>query len=140
VDEHSGRPELRFVPDRRYTLLAGAGTVAALIALLLTTDVAGRVLAGTAAAVLGGYLAADLLFRPRLRVDAEQIVINSPLVRARRPWPSIEAVRADTQDRFGLRSTTLEIDAGATLAVFSRRAIGTDPEAAAELIRAFRPR
>jgi hypothetical protein len=133
------RPELRFAPDSRYTALAGAGVVAALVAVLLTADLAGRVLAGTAAVVLAGYLAADLLFRPQLRVDAEQIVINSPLVRARLPWPAVEDVRADTRERFGLRSTTLEIDAGATLAVFSRRAIGADPADAAELIRAFRP-
>jgi hypothetical protein len=133
------RPELRFAPDRRFTALSAAGVAAALIAVLVTADLAGRVLAGTAAVVLAGYLVSDLLFRPRLRVDAAGIVINSPLVRARLPWPAVEDVRADTRLRLGLRSTTLEIDAGATLAVLSRRAIGADPAAAAELIRAFRP-
>ena len=138
-NDRARRPEVRLVPDRRYTALAAAGVIAALIAVAVAPDATGRVLAGTAAVVLAGYLASDLLFRPRVLVTADGVVVNSPLVRARLGWPQIEDVRADTRERFGLRTTTLEIDAGETLAVLSRRAIGTDPATAAELIRAFRP-
>ena len=134
------RAEARFTPDRRYTLLAAAGALVAAGLALLATDPAGRLLAAGAAAVLVGYLAADLVFSPRLLVSADGIVVNSPLLRTRLAWGEIEDVRADVRQRMGLRSTTLEIDAGATLAVLSRRAIGTDPEAAAALITAFRPR
>ena len=49
------------------------------------------------------------------------------------------SVRADTRERTGLRSVTLEIDAGDQLVVFSRRALGTDPETVAALIGAFAP-
>ena len=42
--------------------------------------------------------------------------------------------------RFGLRSTALEIDAGDTLVVLSRRALGADPETVRDLVRAFAPR
>ena len=42
-------------------------------------------------------------------------------------------MHADIRARLGLRSTTLEIDAGATLVVLSRRALGADPEAAAQV-------
>ena len=140
MDEPTETPaELRFVPDRRYTALAGAGCAVAVIAAYVTGDPAGRLLAATAAVVLAAYVAADLVFTPRVVVSAGGVVINAPFLRARLPWAAVERVRADTRLRLGLRATTLEIDAGATLAVLSRRAIGADPEAAAERILAFRP-
>lgn len=135
----SVRAEARFVPDRRYTALAGGGVVVALAVLLVTHDNPGRLILGIAALVLAGYVVTDLLFSPRLVASAEGVVVNSPLTRARLAWSEVEDVRADTRLRFGLRSTTLEIDAGSTLAVLSRRAIGADPAEAADVIRAFRP-
>jgi hypothetical protein len=133
------RPEARFAPDRRYTAAAAVGLLGALIALLLSGDAAGRLLAGLAVVVLAAYVLADLVFSPRVVASAAGVVVNSPLTRARLSWPQIEDIRADTRLRFGIRSITLEIDAGGTLAVLSRRAIGADPEDAAALIRAFRP-
>ena len=135
----AARTEARFVPDRRYTALAAGGLLVALGFVLVAGDPAGRLLAAVAAGVLVAYLVADLVFSPRLLVTAAGIAVNSPLLRTRLPWAQIEDVRADVRQRMGLRSTTLEIDAGPTLAVFSRRAIGTDPEAAAALITALRP-
>jgi small-conductance mechanosensitive channel len=132
-------PETRLAPDRRFTLLAGAGAVAALIALLLAGDPAGRLLAGVAAVLLVAYVVGDLVFSPRVVASAAGVVVNTPLTRTRLGWSQIEDVRTDDRLRFGLRSTTLEIDAGSVLAVLSRRSIGTDPELAADLIRAHRP-
>jgi hypothetical protein len=140
VDNSSERrPEARFHPDRRYTALAGGGLIVALGLALATAPAPGRLLAAVAAIVLAGYVASDLLFSPRIVASADGVVINSPLLRARLSWAEVEDVRADVRQRLGLRSTTLEIDAGATLAVLSRRAIGSDPEEAARLIGAFRP-
>jgi Bacterial PH domain len=133
------RPEARLVPDRRYTALAAGGALGAVIAVLITDDSAGRLLAALAAVVLLAYVASDLVFSPRVIASAEGIVVNAPLTRARLGWDRIEDVRADSRLRLGLRSTTLEIDAGSTLAVLSRRAIGMDPLWAADLILAFRP-
>jgi len=133
------RAEARFIPDRRYTVLAAGGLVVAVGLALVAGEAPGRLLAAVAAAVLAAYVATDLLFRPRLLATPDGIVINSPLLRTRLAWAEIEDVRADVRLRMGLRSTTLEIDAGATLAVLSRRAIGADPEQAARLIAAFRP-
>ena len=138
-DAADRRPELRFVPDRRYTGCAVGGLVVAVGLAVLAGDAPGRLLAAVAVAFLGVYVVSDLLFSPRLVVSAEGVVVNAPLVRARLAWSQIEDVRVDARQRLGLRSATLEIDAGATLAVLSRRAIGTDPAAAAELIGAFRP-
>ena len=133
------RAEARFVPDRRYTVLAAGGFLVAVGLAFVAGEAPGRLLAAVAALVLGAYVVADLLFSPRLLATTDGIVINSPLLRTRLAWGEVEHVRADVRLRMGLRSTTLEIDAGATLAVLSRRAIGADPEQAARLIEAFRP-
>jgi hypothetical protein len=132
--------EARFVPDRRYTALAGAGAFGALLAVLITSDPAGRLLAGIAGVLLVAYVLTDLVFRPRLVATAEGLVVNSPWTRARLRWDEVEQVRAETRTRLGLRSTTLEIDAGATLVVLTRRALGSEPAAVADLVEAFRPR
>ena len=105
----------------------------------LTSDAPGRLLFGLAAALLLGYVVTDLVFAPRLTVSSAGIEIRSPLTRARLAWADVEDVRAETRTRLGLRSTTLEVDAGAVLAVLSRRALGADPAEVAELARAFRP-
>ncbi|HKC27716.1 MAG TPA: hypothetical protein VKB75_06860, partial [Jatrophihabitans sp.] len=133
-------PEVRFIPDRRYTALAGSGALGALAALLLTSDAAGRVLSGLAAVLLLSYLVCDLVFSPRIVASAGGIVINAPLTRARLDWADVHHIRAETRMRRGLRSTTLEIDAGSVLAVFTRRTLGAEPAEAAALIEAFRPR
>jgi hypothetical protein len=89
--------------------------------------------------MLVGYVVADLVFSPRLVASVDGLVVNAPLCRARLSWAEIEDIRAETRFRYGVRSTTLEVDAGGLLAVFSRRALGTDPVAAADLVSAFRP-
>jgi len=132
--------EARFTPDRRYTALATGGGVGALIALLMTGDPAGRVLFAVAALVLAAYVTTDLVFSPRVVANRGGIVINGPFTRARLTWADVADVRAETRFRRGLRSTTLEIDAGSTLAVFSQRALGVDPLQAAAQIDALRPR
>jgi Bacterial PH domain len=132
-------PRVRFAPDRRFTALAAVGVVVAAAAALLAGGGPGRLLAVLAAVVLAAYAVGDVVFSPRLQADAEGISIRTPATRARLPWADVEHVRADSRLRLGLRSTTLEIDAGAVLVVLSRRAIGADPEQAADLINAFRP-
>lgn len=137
--EESHAPVAAFVPDRRYTGLAAAGAIAALLALVLTSDRAGQLLAGLAVLVLAAYVVTDLVFSPRLVASGAGLVVNSPLTRASLAWADIEAVRADTRTRRGLRNTVLEIDAGAALVVLSRRALGADPQEVAALVLAFRP-
>lgn len=139
-DAHPAPPVVRFVPDRRYTATAGAGAALALVLAFLSGDAPGRLLAAIAVAVLVAYVVGDLVFSPRLTVSAAGIAIRSPALRTTLPWAAVAGVRADVRSRHGLRSTTLEIDGGEVFAVFSRRALGADPQEAAELIRAFQPR
>jgi hypothetical protein len=133
-------PVCRFGPDRRLTAATAGLARAAAAAALLTQDGPGRVLFAGAAALLVAYAATDLAFWPRLTASAAGLVIRTPLQRARLPWSQVEAVRADSRERFGLRSVTLEVDAGETLVVFSRRALGADPETVAALVTAMDPR
>lgn len=140
MDEPEGQPPVvRFVPDRRYTGLAGVGAGAAALACVFTSDPPGRLLFALAALLLISYVVTDLVFSPRLTATRELLIIRSPLLRAQLPWSAVEDVRADVRTRYGLRSSTLEVDAGETFAVFSRRALGVEPEQAADLVRAFRP-
>jgi PH (Pleckstrin Homology) domain-containing protein len=144
VDEHlanppAGAPVARFGPDRRYTWLAAAGALIAAAVAAVAGDPGGRLLLAAAAVLLLGYAVSDVLFTPRLTVSGWGISVRAPLTRADLPWTEIEDVRADTRVRLGLRSTTLEVDGGAVLAVLSRRALGADPEEVAGLARAFRP-
>jgi Bacterial PH domain len=141
VDNEPGRaPVVRFGPDRRVTALAGIGLLAALTLAVVGSDPAGRLLAAIAVVVLLAYVVSDLWFHPRLTASGDGLTIRAPTTRAQLPWRDVERVQADTRLRLGLRTTTLEIDAGATLVVFSRRALGADPETVAELVNAFRPR
>jgi hypothetical protein len=133
-------PSCRFGPDRRLTALSGTLTAVAAVAAVLSGDPAGRVLFVGAALVLLCYTVTDLVCWPRLTVSGQGLVVRTPLTRARLAWSDIEAVRAESRERLGLRSTTLEIDAGDYLIVFSRRSLGMAPAAVAGLIRAFDPR
>lgn len=131
-------PVAAFRPDRRFTAAAAVGTLVAAVVAALTGDPEGRLLAIVAALVLLGYVVTDLVFAPRLVASRAGLRINSPLLRAELSWPEVADVRADVRSRYGLRSTTLEIDTGATIAVFTRRTLGTDPEDAADLVLACR--
>jgi PH (Pleckstrin Homology) domain-containing protein len=81
-----------------------------------------------------------VVFWPRLAADHTGLRIRTPLARADLSWSDVESVTADTRSRYGLRSSTLEVDAGSTLVVFSRRALGADPETVQDVVRALDPR
>lgn len=133
-------PTVRFGPDRRLTALAGLGALVGAGLEFTAGDAPGRLLFGLATLVLVGYVAGDLIWSPRLAADRNGIRIRTPFTRADLGWGAVEDVRADVRSRYGLRSSTLEVDAGEVFVVFSRRSLGTDPEAAAGLIAAMRPR
>lgn len=103
-------------------------------------DTAGRLLFVLVAILLSAYAATDLVFAPRLIADTDGLKVRTPFERADLQWPQIDGVRADARQRYGLRSVTLEIDAGEELIVLSRRALGQDPELVSEIVRSFIPR
>jgi Bacterial PH domain len=115
---------------------AVAAAVAAAIA--ATLDPAGELLLGVAAALLAGIAGTDLLLRPRLRADANGIEVRTLSVRRALPWAEVSRVRVDEHSRFGRTARTLEVDAGDTLVLLSRRALGTDPRDVADALAAIR--
>ncbi|MCW2496231.1 PH domain-containing protein [Jatrophihabitans sp.] len=134
------RPSATFAPDRRLTLGCAVFAVLALLLAIVTSDKPGQLLAALAAGLLAAYAVTDLIFSPRLVVDAAGVRVNTPLLRRTFAWDEIEALRSDARQRMGLRSVTLEIDAGDTLVIMSRRSLGELPETVAELATAFDPR
>ena len=137
MDNSARAPVLRFGPDRRLTAVSAVLALIAIAFAVLSDDGAGRVLAVLAAVLLAGYAVTDLAFWPRLTATGEGVHIRTPTTRARLPWSEVDAVRVDERSRLGLASRTLEIDAGALLVVFSRRALGADPREVADLLAAF---
>ena len=138
MDDVARTPTCRFGPDRRLTALCAALVVIAVVFVVLSGDAAGRVLAGLAAVLLTGYVAADLVFSPRLVASGAGLQVRTPTARAMLAWSDVDAVRVDERSHLGLMSRTLEIDAGAVLVVFSRRTLGADPQVVADLLEAFR--
>lgn len=133
-------PAARFGPDRRLTAGTAALTVVFAAAAALTSDPGGRILFVVAAVILAGYAASDVLLWPRVLATADGITVRGPGTTTFLPWRSVERVHTDARQRWGLRSVTLEIDAGAQLFVLSRRSLGVQPDEAADLINAFDPR
>jgi hypothetical protein len=140
VEDRVNPTRVRFGPDLRLSAVVFLLAVGALVLVLSTDDAGGRLLWGVAALVLAGYAVGDVVFWPRLAVDAHGLRIRTPLARADLAWDDVEEVRADVRTRYGLRTSTLEVDAGSTLVVFSRRALGADPGTVQSLVRAMDPR
>ena len=130
-----------FGPDRRLTALAGAAARwSRSCCPCSSTDAPGRLLFAVAARRARRLRRR----RPDLVAAAGRrptgLRIRTPFTRADLAWPQVEDVRADVRSRYGLRSMTLEVDAGEVFVVFSRRSLGVDPEAARGLMAAMRPR
>jgi hypothetical protein len=139
VTEPTRAPVVRFAPDRRLTAAAGVGALMALVLSLTTSDLAGRLLWAGAALVLIAYVVTDVIWSPRLTADATGLRIRSPFARADLRWDEVDSITADVRSRYGVRSSTLEVDAGSLLVVFSRRSLGADPETVAGLVQAMQP-
>ena len=71
----------------------------------------------------------DLLAPVRLAADASGVTIIAGFARRRHlPWSAVERVRVDRRIHRGLRSETLELDAGDAIYLFSANDLGAFPE------------
>ncbi len=135
-----GFSRVRFGPDLRLSAVVFLIAVGALGLAVVTDDAGGRLIFAIAALILAGYSVGDVIFWPRLVADPTGLRIRTPLTRVDVAWADVAEVRADVRSRYGLRTATLEIDAGETLVVFSRRALGADPDTVSNLVRTLDPR
>lgn len=128
---------MQWAPRVGETVLTGAvGLV--LAAAAVAADPVGRVLVGGAALLLIGLTVRDALVRPRLRADATGVTARALTGSTTIGWPVLRA-RVRSQRRWGVRSTTLELEDGsddAVLVVLGRRELGADPAAVAEALHA----
>jgi len=137
ADRPPAPPAGRWSPRPAETAAAAGGAVIALL-LAATADPAGRVLFGLAALGLLALTVVDLLLRPRLAADPDGLRVRTLAVRRRMPWSALQRVDVDERSRYGLTARTLELDAGDTLVVLGRRALGTDPRDVADALARIR--
>jgi hypothetical protein len=121
--------------------LAGTAVIA-LLGLAFGDDAFRVGLAAAAAVGLAAWAVRDLVAPVRLAADAAGLtVISGYAGRRALPWERIERIRVDVRPRLGLRTETLEIDAGETLHLFSAHDLGAPPaEVAARLAEFAGPR
>lgn len=116
-------------------LAAGFGLLAVALA-LVAGDPVGLFLFGVAGLGLLLLAASDLLLRPRLAADPEEVRVRTLTGTRRLPWASLERVDVDQHERYGLASRALELEAAGHLIVLSRRSLGADPrDVAGDLAR-----
>jgi len=123
-------------------VLIGAGALtatAALIWAVLGSEPLDRVVAGAIAVTLAGLTVLGL--RRRLVAGPRGLLISSIGGTRIVPWSQVRGLDARTSQRFGLLSTTMEIDmVDDDLVIFGRVDLGADPaEVLRELQRWYRP-
>lgn len=127
------------LPVLKLTGAALLGTIGILLA--GGGDRVGLALAVLAAAGLLGWGLRDVVAPIRLAVHPDGITVISGFARQRRlNWADIEQISVDTRPRLGLRTETLEIDAGDSLHLFGRHDLGAAPGEVATVLRAARAR
>jgi hypothetical protein len=85
---------------------------------------------------LVGWAVRDLVAPVRLAVDPAGVtVIKGFAGRRHLAWGQIERIAVDSRPRLGLRTGTLELDAGDSLHFFSRYDLGAEPGEVANALR-----
>ncbi|MET0415025.1 MAG: PH domain-containing protein [Actinoplanes sp.] len=119
----------RIRPVLPVSKLMGAVAVIVLAVAFAQGDPIRWSLAVIVAVALSIWALRDLLAPVRLAADADGVTVVSGFIRRRHlPWKQIERVRVDRRTHRGLRSETLELDAGDTIYQFTTNDLGALPE------------
>lgn len=119
--------------------LAAVAALLALGLLFADGDEVRLVLAAILAAGLALWAARDLLAPVRLAADPTGLTLVAGYAGRRHlAWSQIERVRVDTRPRLGIRTETLEIDAGDSLHLFSEYDLGAAPSDVAAALEPLR--
>ncbi|WP_329105990.1 PH domain-containing protein [Micromonospora sp. NBC_01699] len=83
-----------------------------------------------------GWAVRDLVAPVRLAVDPAGVTVIRGFAGQRRlAWSQVERIAVDSRPRLGLRTGTLELDAGDSLHFFSRYDLGAEPGEVANALR-----
>lgn len=116
------------VPPAQPALKLIAAAVFALLAVAFHGDPIALSGAGAVAAGLVAWSIRDLLAPVRLAAGPGGVTVTKGFAGRRRlDWHRIDTIRVDRRPRLGIRTETLEIDAGETLHLFSRYDLGAEP-------------
>jgi hypothetical protein len=119
--------------------LAAAAVLLAVGLLFADGDVIRLVLAATVATALALWAVRDLLAPVRLAADPTGVTVVAGFAGRRSlAWSQIERVRVDARPRLGIRTETLEIDAGESLHLFSEYDLGAPPSEVAAALEPLR--
>jgi len=119
----------RVRPVLPVTKLIGAVAIVALAVAFAEHDPIRWAIAFVMAVGLAVWGLRDLLAPVRLAADASGVTVVAGFARRRHlPWSAIERVRVDRRTHRGLRSETLELDAGDAIYLFSANDLGALPE------------
>ncbi|WP_250031753.1 PH domain-containing protein [Paractinoplanes maris] len=119
----------RIKPVLPVSKLIGVVAVVVLAFAFAGRDPVRWVLAAAVVAGLLGWALRDLLRPVRLAADAEGVTVVTGFAGRRRlAWEQIERVRVDRRTHRGLRSETLELDAGDAIYLFSANDLGALPD------------
>jgi hypothetical protein len=121
--------------------LSGAALLIAGGVLLAGGDPVGIGVGLLAAIALGGWAVRDLTAPVRLCADAHGLMVATGYHGWRRlAWSEVDQIRVDVRPHLGLRTETLEIDAGESLFLLGRYALGAPPSEVADALQAFKAR
>src|SRR3954451_2394726 len=126
---HSGCMQWRVKPVLPITKLMGAVAIVVLTVAFAGNDPIRWAIALVVALALAGWALRDLLVPVRLAADASGVTVVAGFARRRHlPWSAVERVSVDRRTHRGLRSETLELDAGDAIYLFSTNDLGAFPE------------
>jgi len=119
----------RVKPVLPVTKLIAAAAIVVLAVAFAEHDPIRWAIALIVAIALAVWALRDLLAPVRLAADASGVTVVAGFARRRHlPWSAIERVRVDRRTHRGLRSETLELDAGDAIYLFSANDLGALPE------------
>jgi hypothetical protein len=111
------------------TKLMGAVAIVVLAVAFSGHDPIRWAIALAVALALAVWALRDLVVPVRLAADASGVTVVTGFARRRHlPWSAVERVRVDRRTHRGLRSETLELDAGDAIYLFSANDLGAFPE------------
>jgi hypothetical protein len=119
----------RVKPVLPVTKLMGTVAIVVLAVAFAEHDPIRWAIALIVAVALAVWALRDLLAPVRLAADATGVTVTAGFARRRHlPWSAVERVRVDRRTHRGLRSETLELDAGDAIYLFSANDLGALPE------------